>query len=143
LTFCPRPRSNAELIKNLVGGIQQAGQKQAAKAMKATNLSNLMMQLRKACAHPYLNQEDIEDKTVGPEEMHKRLTEASAKLSFLKLLLPKLFQKGHRILLFSGVSLLLPRRPSVRRSDADSRSAPAVCHCARHPSVRAIQPISI
>lgn len=71
--------------------------------MKATNLSNLMMQLRKACAHPYLNQEDIEDKTVGHEEMHKRLTEGSAKLSFLKLLLPKLFQKGHRILLFSGV----------------------------------------
>lgn len=97
--------------------------------MKATNLSNLMMQLRKACAHPYLNQEDIEDKTVGPEEMHKRLTDASAKLSFLKLLLPKLFQKGHRILLFSGVGSLLA---SICFPNADRHLAPTVCDCSRH-----------
>lgn len=106
LTSCSRlTRSNADFIQKLVGNIQQRNQGGVPLIKKQTNLSNLMMQLRKTCAHPYLIQEDIEDTAIGAVEMHKRLTEASAKLYFLKLLLPKLFQRGHRILLFSGVRL--------------------------------------
>jgi hypothetical protein len=38
----------------------------------------------------------------------KALIEASGKLTFLKLLLPKLQARGHRVLLFSQVSVCVP-----------------------------------
>lgn len=42
--------------------------------------------------------------TLPDEEQQKRLIQGSGKLVFLKLLLPKLKERGHRVLLFSQVS---------------------------------------
>lgn len=53
--------------------------------------------------HPYLISDDIEPKGLSPEETHSKLISASGKLRFLKLLLPKLKERGHRVLLFSQV----------------------------------------
>lgn len=53
--------------------------------------------------HPYLNDEDIEPRNLGPEETHQKLISASAKLRLLKDLLPKLKARGHRVLIFSQV----------------------------------------
>ncbi len=39
-------------------------------------------------------------------ETHEKLIDGSAKFRFLKTLLPKLKERGHRILLFSQVGLL-------------------------------------
>ena len=86
-----------------------------------TNLNNVLMQLRKSvcycmvvdpcCSsycrciqHPYLISEDIEPRNLAPTEVHEKLISASAKLRFLKMLLPKLKAKGHRVLLFSQAS---------------------------------------
>lgn len=53
--------------------------------------------------HPYLYAEDIEPRNLPPQETHEKLIDASAKLRFLKTLLPKLKERGHRVLLFSQV----------------------------------------
>jgi chromodomain-helicase-DNA-binding protein 4 len=47
--------------------------------------------------------EDIEPKDLAPGEVHEKLASASAKLILLKMMLPKLRERGHRILLFSQV----------------------------------------
>ena len=56
--------------------------------------------------HPYLYAEDLEPPKLSPQDAHEKLIDASAKLRFLKMLLPKLKEGGHRVLLFSQVSTL-------------------------------------
>jgi hypothetical protein len=54
--------------------------------------------------HPYLNEQELEGEGTSEAERQKRLVETSGKLSFLKTFLPKLKERGHRVLLFSQVS---------------------------------------
>jgi len=61
-------------------------------------LSNLIMQLRKCCNHPYLFP-FAEDTT--KEKSLTELVGESGKLSVLDLLLRSLYKKGHRVCLFS------------------------------------------
>lgn len=53
--------------------------------------------------HPYLVDEKLQPKGLAKREEHKQLVESSAKMRLLQLMLPKLKQKGHRVLLFSQV----------------------------------------
>ena len=53
--------------------------------------------------HPYLIHPSLEALDVGSQEIHKRLIEASGKLRLLNMMLPKLKERGHRVLLFSQV----------------------------------------
>ncbi|KAK9367102.1 P-loop containing nucleoside triphosphate hydrolase protein [Lipomyces kononenkoae] len=69
--------------------------------VSASGLNNIFMQLRKCLCHPYLCSEDIEQLSSDPKESHKRLTEACGKLQLLSIMLPKLTESGHRILIFS------------------------------------------
>ncbi|KAL7581573.1 hypothetical protein ACA910_022133 [Epithemia clementina (nom. ined.)] len=71
---------------------------------KAKALSNLIMQLRKCCAHPFLfpGTEDDPDQT----SLHE-LVSASGKLAVLDKLLRRLYQKGHRVVLFSQFTRVL------------------------------------
>jgi len=55
--------------------------------------------------HPYIYNEEIEPKGLPAQEAHDKLIAASAKLRFLKLMLPMLKARGHRVLLFSQVCL--------------------------------------
>ena len=64
----------------------------------------MVAQLRKVCQHPYLSAPELENEDAPEEEQHRALTNGSGKLAFLKLLLPKLRERGHRVLLFSQVS---------------------------------------
>jgi chromodomain-helicase-DNA-binding protein 4 len=50
--------------------------------------------------------EGIEPKDLAPTEVHEKLVSASAKLILLRMMLPKLKERGHRVLLFSQVRLL-------------------------------------
>lgn len=48
------------------------------------------------------------EKTAGSEkDRHRLLTDASGKLLFLKQLLPRLKERGHRVLLFSQFKIAL------------------------------------
>lgn len=67
-----------------------------------SNLNNILIQLRKCLCHPFVYSRAIEDTSVTDREVvHRNLTEASAKTKLLELLLPKLRERGHRVLLFS------------------------------------------
>ncbi|CAF0884246.1 unnamed protein product [Adineta ricciae] len=68
-----------------------------------TSLVNIMMQLRKAIAHPYLFP-GIEPE---PFEMGEHLIEASGKLHILDHLLAHLHAKKHKVLLFSQFTTVL------------------------------------
>lgn len=99
-----------------------------AAKVKKTNLKNILMQLRKCVTrpafvtdcrqeprcmqHPYLTSPHLEVANLGSEEAHRQLVEASGKLKLLALLLPKLRERGHRVLIFSQVGQLVA--PSSR-----------------------------
>ncbi|KAL7068797.1 putative chromatin remodelling complex SNF2H [Cryptosporidium serpentis] len=69
-----------------------------------TQMLNLLMQLRKACNHPYLF-DGVEPGPPYVEGLH--MVEASGKMVLLHKLLPKLFSQGSRVLLFSQMTRLL------------------------------------
>ncbi|KAG8945049.1 hypothetical protein FRC00_010282, partial [Tulasnella sp. 408] len=75
--------------------------------MKKSNLNNLLMQLRKCMQHPYLIDPALENTGLSEQETHQRLIEASGKLRFLETMLPKLKERGHRVLLFSQFTIAL------------------------------------
>lgn len=71
------------------------------KATERGSLNNILMQLRKCLCHPFIYSSAVEDRVDDPVKMHNNLVEASAKLLLLNLMLPKLKEQGHRVLLFS------------------------------------------
>ncbi|WWC70923.1 uncharacterized protein I206_104875 [Kwoniella pini CBS 10737] len=75
----------------------------------AKTIRNILMELRKVCQHPYISQPELESFEISEKEQHQQLIEASGKLKFLKLLLPKLKERGHRVLLFSQFKIALDR----------------------------------
>ncbi|KAF2706482.1 hypothetical protein K504DRAFT_459785 [Pleomassaria siparia CBS 279.74] len=86
---------NPELLRALFT-TSKALQKQ-----ERANLSNILMQLRKCLCHPFVYSREIEERTEEVSVSHRNLVEASAKLQFLELMLPKLKERGHRVLIFS------------------------------------------
>lgn len=68
--------------------------------------SNLLMELRKLCGHPYLLK-DVEPTDLPDEEGETAFIAASGKLQLLAKMLPKLKEKGHRVLIFSQFKLVL------------------------------------
>lgn len=84
-----------ELLKALFTSAKSLKQQERA------NLSNILMQLRKCLCHPFVYSRDIEERTDIAAVSHRNLVEASAKLSLLEVLLPKLKERGHRVLIFS------------------------------------------
>lgn len=65
------------------------------------SLNNILMQLRKCLCHPFMYSDAIEEKNVDAVVEHRNLVEASAKLLLLEVMLPKLKERGHRVLIFS------------------------------------------
>lgn len=63
--------------------------------------------MRKLFQHPYLVAPEMDNAELPQEEQHKQLIDASGKLLFLKQLLPRLKQRGHRVLLFSQFKIAL------------------------------------
>ncbi|KAF2768548.1 hypothetical protein EJ03DRAFT_328205 [Teratosphaeria nubilosa] len=86
---------NADLMKAIFA--TEGNVKQAERA----SLSNILMQLRKCLCHPFVYNKSIEERNVSVSASHRNLVDASAKLKLLEVLLPKLREKGHRVLIFS------------------------------------------
>ena len=74
---------------------------QALKPAERASLNNILMQLRKCLCHPFVYSQGIEERHQSAAILHRNLVEASSKLQLLELLLPKLRERGHRILIFS------------------------------------------
>lgn len=87
---------NQELIKSIFGGSTRL-----VKSADRANLNNILMQLRKCLCHPFVYSRDIEERSSNPAIAHRNLVDASSKLQLLELMLPKLQERGHRVLIFS------------------------------------------
>ncbi|KAI1462824.1 PHD/FYVE-zinc-finger like domain-containing protein [Annulohypoxylon moriforme] len=85
---------NPELIKAIVS-------KGKMKAADRKNLSNIIADLRQCLCHPFCFNQNIEDKEAVGEQMRRNLIEASPKFMLLEIMLPKLRERGHRVLIFS------------------------------------------
>ncbi|PHH62467.1 hypothetical protein CDD81_7114 [Ophiocordyceps australis] len=66
-----------------------------------SSLNNILMQLRKCLCHPFIYSDAIEERHHDAQVLHRNLVEASAKLLLLEVLLPRLRERGHRVLIFS------------------------------------------
>ncbi|PHH83129.1 hypothetical protein CDD82_3422 [Ophiocordyceps australis] len=66
-----------------------------------SSLNNILMQLRKCLCHPFIYSDAIEERHHDAQVLHRNLVEASAKLLLFEVLLPKLRERGHRVLIFS------------------------------------------
>ena len=86
---------NQELIKSIFGGSTRLLKTERA------NLNNILMQLRKCLCHPFVYSRDIEERSSNPTVSHRNLVDASSKLQLLEVMLPKLQERGHRVLIFS------------------------------------------
>ncbi|KAF2675531.1 hypothetical protein BT63DRAFT_420727 [Microthyrium microscopicum] len=75
--------------------------KNTLKQGERANLNNILMQLRKCLCHPFVYSREIEERNVQESALHRNLVDASSKLQLLELLLPKLQERGHRVLIFS------------------------------------------
>eukprot|EP00736_Rhodelphis_marinus_P003951 Rmarinus@m.13559 len=64
-------------------------------------LSNIVMQLRKACNHPYLFMDEI------PEVPSDEIYRASGKFEVLDRILPKLIRTKHRVLIFNQMTRVM------------------------------------
>ncbi|KAI1813992.1 PHD/FYVE-zinc-finger like domain-containing protein [Poronia punctata] len=85
---------NPDLIKAIIS-------RSRIKAGERKSMNNILSDLRQCLCHPFCFNGAIEDKAVDAEQMHRNLVEASPKLMLLELMLPKLKEKGHRVLIFS------------------------------------------
>eukprot|EP00656_Telonema_subtile_P032203 TRINITY_DN3529_c0_g3_i3.p1 TRINITY_DN3529_c0_g3~~TRINITY_DN3529_c0_g3_i3.p1 ORF type:complete len:453 (+),score=139.17 TRINITY_DN3529_c0_g3_i3:114-1472(+) len=73
----------------------------AKKKEQKTSLNNLLMQLRKVCNHPYLFEE------ADPGETDEAIVRDAGKMVVLDKLLTKLFDRGHKVLIFSQMTKML------------------------------------
>lgn len=86
---------NPELIKAIIS-------KSKVKAGERKSLNNMLMDLRQCLCHPFSFSSDVEDRSItDPDKIHRNLVEASGKLMLLDIMLPKLKERGHRVLIFS------------------------------------------
>jgi chromodomain-helicase-DNA-binding protein 4 len=86
---------NPELLRSIFNPDQTLGKGERA------SLSNVLMQLRKCLCHPFVYNRGIEERHDNNSLSHRSLVDASSKLKLLEVLLPKLQERGHRVLIFS------------------------------------------
>lgn len=77
-----------------------------AKSVNNMRLQNLVMQLRKISSHPFLFDWPYDPET-NQLVVNDDLVNASGKMLLLNRLLGELFQRGHRVLLFSQFTTML------------------------------------
>ncbi|CVK92562.1 related to CHD1-transcriptional regulator [Fusarium mangiferae] len=85
---------NPELIKAMFSNSKMNKKERGS-------LNNILMQLRKCLCHPFMYSEAIEERHHDQTVIQRNLVEASAKLLLLRVMLPKLQERGHRVLIFS------------------------------------------
>lgn len=78
----------------------------ATKKVNNMRLQNMIMQLRKVSSHPFLF-DWPRDMTTGEYVINEDLVNASGKMLLLNRLLDALFERGHKVLIFSQFATML------------------------------------
>lgn len=74
------------------------------------NLMNVMMELRKCCNHPYLNngvEERLNEGITTEAQRHEMMVKCCGKMVLIDKLLPRLKEGGHKVLIFSQMVRVL------------------------------------
>ncbi|OWZ23357.1 Chromodomain-helicase-DNA-binding protein [Phytophthora megakarya] len=74
------------------------------------NLMNVMMELRKCCNHPYLNngvEEILNEGLTTEAQRHEMMVKCCGKMVLIDKLLPRLNDGGHKVLIFSQMVRVL------------------------------------
>lgn len=74
------------------------------------NLMNVMMELRKCCNHPYLNngvEEILNEGLTTDTQRHEMMVKCCGKMVLIDKLLPRLYAGGHKVLIFSQMVRVL------------------------------------
>ncbi|KAF4318613.1 hypothetical protein BBO99_00007232 [Phytophthora kernoviae] len=74
------------------------------------NLMNVMMELRKCCNHPYLNngvEEILNEGLATDAQRHEMMVKCCGKMVLIDKLLPRLSDGGHKVLIFSQMVRVL------------------------------------
>ena len=87
---------NEKLIKSIFGGKTRLRQ-----TPDRMSLNNVLIKLRKCLCHPFVYSKGIEERSTNPTVSHRTLVDASSKLQLLEVMLPKLQERGHRVLIFT------------------------------------------
>lgn len=85
---------NPQLMKSIFA-------RDSVKQTEHASLNNILMQLRKTLCHPFMYSRQIEERSFDAIIAHRNLVDASSKLQLLETTLPKLQERGHRVLIFS------------------------------------------
>ncbi|RVD83908.1 uncharacterized protein DFL_005680 [Arthrobotrys flagrans] len=85
---------DAELLRAIMA-------KPGGQTANRSKLNNIVMQLRKVLCHPFVYDQNVEERLQDSQLLHRNLVDASCKLKFLELILPRLHERGHRVLMFS------------------------------------------
>ncbi|WEW57620.1 hypothetical protein PRK78_003087 [Emydomyces testavorans] len=103
MTIVQKKLYKSILAKNpqLIQAIFKKHNSRSLKQSERHNLNNILVQLRKCLCHPFVYSKAIEERGVSATLLYRNLVEASSKLQLLELLLPKLQERGHRVLIFS------------------------------------------
>ncbi|CEG70964.1 Putative ATP dependent chromatin remodeling factor [Rhizopus microsporus] len=86
--------------------LKRAEFESAVKQVNSLHLQNLVMQLRKVCNHPFLFDWPLDPKTNAPV-LNNDLAAQSGKVLLLDRLLTALFERGHKVLVFSQMTKML------------------------------------
>jgi len=76
------------------------------KKVNNMHLQNVVMQSRKVCSHPFLFDWPLDSWTQQPV-VDEQLVDASGKMMVLEQLLDALFERGHKVLVFSQFVTML------------------------------------
>ncbi|KAI9508710.1 P-loop containing nucleoside triphosphate hydrolase protein [Russula earlei] len=105
-----RTRKNRGSIDPSTKSVAELGAEHAYKTkLKKVNnmhLQNVVMQLRKVCSHPFLFDWPLDPRTHEPV-VDEQLVDASGKMMVLERLLDALFERGHKVLVFSQFVTML------------------------------------
>ncbi|KAK6534801.1 hypothetical protein TWF281_006101 [Arthrobotrys megalospora] len=88
------------------GAIYVASENQKSGRVSIKGLSNMLMQLRKICNHPFVF-EDVENAISPGPLANDLLWRTAGKFELLDRLLPKFFASGHRVLMFFQMTQIM------------------------------------
>jgi chromodomain-helicase-DNA-binding protein 7 len=93
----PQKQYYRAIYEQKTGFLYQGG------AKDGPSLSNLAMELRKCCNHPFLikGAEAVIGQHFNNEASDEIMVKSSGKMTLLNKLLPKLQSDGHKVLIFS------------------------------------------
>ncbi|BFZ54477.1 hypothetical protein PYCC9005_001514 [Savitreella phatthalungensis] len=95
---------NAELMRSVMS---RTASGKPIQNYNQTSLGNILQQIRKILSHPFMYSPDIEEQIDDEAQAMHNLTTACAKLQLLRVLLPALKAKGHRVLIFCQFIMML------------------------------------